>query len=71
MATASLPSVLTLASARFATVWPGAKLTFDASGTVGVFGYAVRKPAAPGFYKLAVVDAQGRRVSARVRIKGE
>ena len=36
-----------------------------------VSGRAIWKPAAPGFYKLAVVDAQGRRVSARVRIKGE
>ncbi|MGH1557715.1 hypothetical protein ACRAWD_07465 [Caulobacter segnis] len=35
-----------------------------------VSGRAIWKPAAPGFYKLSVVDAQGRRVSARVRIKG-
>jgi len=35
-----------------------------------VSGRAIWKPGAPGFYKLAVVDAQGRRVTARVRIKG-
>jgi penicillin-binding protein 1C len=36
-----------------------------------VSGRALWKPAAPGFYKLSVVDAQGRRVTAKVRIKGE
>ncbi|USQ96199.1 penicillin-binding protein 1C [Caulobacter sp. RL271] len=36
-----------------------------------VSGRAIWKPAAPGFYKLSVIDTQGRRVSARVRIKGE
>ncbi|WP_297507281.1 penicillin-binding protein 1C [uncultured Caulobacter sp.] len=36
-----------------------------------VSGRAIWRPAAPGFYKLAVVDAQGRRVQARVRIKAE
>lgn len=35
-----------------------------------VSGRAIWKPAAPGFYKLSVVDAQGRRAQARVRIKG-
>lgn len=35
-----------------------------------VSGRAIWNPGAPGFYKLAVVDAQGRRVTARVRIKG-
>jgi len=34
-----------------------------------VSGRTIWKPSAPGFYKLAVVDAQGRRVTARVRIK--
>ena len=36
-----------------------------------VSGRAIWRPAAPGFYKLSVVDAQGRRAQARVRIKGE
>ena len=36
-----------------------------------VSGRAIWKPAAPGFYKLSVVDAQGRRAQARVRIKGD
>ncbi|MET3664401.1 penicillin-binding protein 1C [Caulobacter sp. 1776] len=36
-----------------------------------VSGRAIWKPAAPGFYKLSVVDAEGRRANARVRIKGE
>ena len=34
-----------------------------------ISGRAIWKPAAPGFYKLSVVDAQGRRAQARVRIK--
>lgn len=36
-----------------------------------VSGRALWKPSAPGFYKLSVVDAQGRRATARVRIKGD
>jgi penicillin-binding protein 1C len=43
----------------------GAPLTRDP-----VSGRAIWKPAAPGFYKLSVVDAQGRRVTAKVRIRG-
>lgn len=35
-----------------------------------VSGRAIWKPAAPGFYKLSVVDARGRGAQARVRIKG-
>ena len=35
-----------------------------------VSGRAIWKPAAPGFYKLSVVDAQGRKAQAKVRIKG-
>ena len=35
-----------------------------------VSGRAVWKPAGPGFYRLTVVDAQGRKAQARVRIKG-
>ncbi|EJL33708.1 penicillin-binding protein 1C [Caulobacter sp. AP07] len=35
-----------------------------------VSGKVIWKPAAPGFYRLRVVDDQGRAVSARVRIKG-
>lgn len=35
-----------------------------------VSGRAIWKPAAPGFYKLSVVDAQGRKAQARVRIRG-
>jgi penicillin-binding protein 1C len=34
-----------------------------------VSGKVVWRPAAPGFYRLQVVDDQGRRASARVRIK--
>jgi penicillin-binding protein 1C len=34
-----------------------------------VSGRVVWKPAAPGFYRLAVVDGQGRKATARVRIK--
>ena len=35
-----------------------------------VSGRAIWKPAAPGFYRLTVVDAQGRKAAARVRIRG-
>jgi penicillin-binding protein 1C len=35
-----------------------------------VSGRAIWRPEAPGFYQLSVVDAQGRRALARVRIKG-
>lgn len=35
-----------------------------------VSGRAVWKPGGPGFYRLTVVDAQGRKARARVRIKG-
>ena len=34
-----------------------------------VSGRVVWRPAAPGFYRLSVVDGQGRKASARVRIK--
>jgi penicillin-binding protein 1C len=34
-----------------------------------VSGKVIWKPAAPGFYRLRVVDEQGRAASARVRIK--
>jgi penicillin-binding protein 1C len=34
-----------------------------------VSGKVIWKPAAPGFYRLRVVDDQGRSASARVRIK--
>jgi penicillin-binding protein 1C len=33
-------------------------------------GRVIWRPAAPGFYALAVVDAQGRRAEARVRVRG-
>ncbi|NQE62461.1 penicillin-binding protein 1C [Caulobacter sp. RHG1] len=35
-----------------------------------VSGRAIWKPAAPGFYRLMVVDAQGRKANAKVRVKG-
>jgi penicillin-binding protein 1C len=35
-----------------------------------VSGRAIWRPAAPGFYKLSVVDARGRKAQARVRIRG-
>jgi penicillin-binding protein 1C len=35
-----------------------------------VSGRAVWRPKGPGFYRLTVVDAEGRRASAKVRIKG-
>ena len=35
-----------------------------------VSGHAIWRPAAPGFYRVTVVDADGRRVEARVRIRG-
>jgi penicillin-binding protein 1C len=35
-----------------------------------VSGKVIWRPAAPGFYRLRVVDGQGRAASARVRIKG-
>jgi penicillin-binding protein 1C len=34
-----------------------------------VSGRVIWRPAGPGFYRLTVVDAQGRKASARVRIK--
>jgi penicillin-binding protein 1C len=35
-----------------------------------VSGKVIWRPAAPGFYRLKVVDGEGRAASARVRIKG-
>lgn len=35
-----------------------------------VSGRAIWKPAAPGFYRLMVVDAAGRKANAKVRVKG-
>ena len=35
-----------------------------------VSGRAIWKPAAPGFYRLTVVDTEGRKATARVRIRG-
>lgn len=35
-----------------------------------VSGRAIWKPAAPGFYRLMVVDDQGRKANAKVRVKG-
>ena len=43
----------------------GAPVPVDA-----VSGRAIWRPAAPGFYRVTVVDAGGRRTEARVRIKG-
>ncbi len=34
-----------------------------------VSGRAIWRPDSPGFYKLSVVDAQGRKAQAKVRIK--
>jgi len=51
----------------------GEDLTWYVAGTPlaadPVSGRVVWRPAAPGFYRLSVVDGQGRRASARVRIK--
>jgi len=35
-----------------------------------VSGHAIWRPAGPGFYRVSVVDGQGRKVEARVRIRG-
>jgi len=43
----------------------GAPLAADADT-----GRVVWKPAAPGFYRLTVVDKDGRRAEAKVRIRG-
>jgi penicillin-binding protein 1C len=52
----------------------GDDLTWYVAGTPltadPVSGRVVWRPSAPGFYKLSVVDGQGRRATARVRIKG-
>jgi len=58
---------LVLAAGGEDLVWyvAGTPLTADP-----VSGRVVWKPAAPGFYRLSVVDGQGRKASARVRIKG-
>ena len=34
-------------------------------------GKALWRPAAPGFYSLSVVDGEGRKARARVRVRGE
>jgi penicillin-binding protein 1C len=51
----------------------GDDLTWYVAGTPltadPVSGRVVWRPSAPGFYKLSVVDGQGRRATARVRIK--
>ena len=36
-----------------------------------VSGKALWRPAAPGFYSLTVVDGEGRKARARVRVRGE
>jgi len=52
----------------------GEGLTWYVEGTpLGpdpVSGRAIWKPTAPGFYRLTVVDAEGRKAAARVRIRG-
>ncbi len=52
----------------------GDDLTWYVAGTPlsadPVSGRVVWRPSAPGFYKLSVVDGQGRKATARVRIKG-
>ena len=55
-----------LAAAGDGLTWyvDGAPLSPDAAT-----GRTVWKPAAPGFYRLQVVDDAGRKASARVRIK--
>jgi penicillin-binding protein 1C len=35
-----------------------------------VSGRTVWRPKSPGFYRLMVVDGEGRRAKARVRVKG-
>jgi penicillin-binding protein 1C len=35
-----------------------------------VSGHAIWRPAGPGFYRVSVVDGEGRKVEARVRIRG-
>jgi penicillin-binding protein 1C len=51
----------------------GDDLTWYVAGTPlaadPVSGRVVWKPSAPGFYKLSVVDGQGRKATSRVRIK--
>ncbi len=53
----------------------GEDLTWYVAGTPlaadPVSGRVVWRPGAPGFYRLSVVDGQGRKASARVRIKAE
>jgi penicillin-binding protein 1C len=53
----------------------GDDLTWYVAGTPltadPVSGRVVWRPSAPGFYKLSVVDGQGRKATSRVRIKGE
>jgi penicillin-binding protein 1C len=57
---------LVLAAAGQGLTWyvDGAPLSPDAATSRVLW-----KPAAPGFYRLQVVDAAGRKASARVRIK--
>jgi penicillin-binding protein 1C len=51
----------------------GEDLTWYVAGTPlaadSVSGRVVWRPSAPGFYKLSVVDGQGRKATSRVRIK--
>jgi penicillin-binding protein 1C len=51
----------------------GEDLTWYVAGTPltadPVSGRVVWRPTAPGFYKLSVVDGQGRKATSRVRIK--
>jgi penicillin-binding protein 1C len=35
-----------------------------------VSGRVIWRPATPGFYRIQVVDGEGRKASARVRVKG-
>ena len=36
-----------------------------------VSGRTIWRPKGPGFYKLVVIDAEGRQVTARVRVRGD
>jgi penicillin-binding protein 1C len=58
---------LVLAAGGEALTWYVAGRPLAADPTSG---RVIWRPASPGFYTLAVVDAEGRKVFARVRIKG-
>src|SRR5487761_1209130 len=49
-----VPGAPSLTIARFGTVSPGTKLTFDATGCVDPSGYTVRKPLALGLVTVTL-----------------